>query len=64
MKKTKEELLLNISRLEAIIDNLPFEVWFKDTDGKYLVVNKKLVDYFKTTKQELTGKRGVYRAII
>jgi diguanylate cyclase (GGDEF)-like protein/PAS domain S-box-containing protein len=56
MSKTKEELLLYISRMEAIIDNLPFEVWFKDVDGRYLVVNKKIGEYFNTDKDELVGK--------
>lgn len=56
MDKTKDELLLYVSRLEAIIDNLPYEVWFKDTNGKYLVVNQKIADYFDKTKEELVGK--------
>ena len=56
MNKTKEELQLYISRLEAILDNLPFEVWFKDINGKYLFVNKKIGDYFNKTKEELVGK--------
>lgn len=56
MKKTKEELLLYISRLESVIDNLPFEVWYKDESGKYLVVNKKVAEYFGKPKNEIIGK--------
>ena len=48
MKKTEEELRLRISRLESIIDNLPFEIWYKDNDGKYLIVNKKVEEYFES----------------
>lgn len=56
MNKTKEEMLLYISRLESILDNLPFEVWFKDLNGKYLIVNQKIGDYFKVKKEDLIGK--------
>ena len=35
MEKTKEELLLQVTRLEAIIDNLPFDVWMKDASSNY-----------------------------
>lgn len=51
MKKTEEELLLHISRLEAIIDNMPFEVWYKDTDCNYLIINKNLQEYFGKPKE-------------
>jgi len=56
MKRTKKELLLHISRLEAIINNLPFEVWYKDLDGKYLIVNQKVEEYFGKTKVDIIGK--------
>lgn len=56
MKKTEEDLLLHISRLEAIIDHLPFEVWYKDIDGRYLIVNKKVEEYFGKPKDEIIGK--------
>lgn len=56
MKNTKEELLLYISRLEAAIDHLPFEVWYKDERGKYRVVNKRLQEYFARPKEEILGK--------
>lgn len=55
MKKNENDLLLLISHLEAVIDSLPFDVWFKDLDGNYLVVNKSLADYSKMSKQELIG---------
>ncbi|HYH02982.1 MAG TPA: PAS domain-containing protein, partial [Bacillota bacterium] len=57
MKKSEKELRLHISRLESIIDNLPFEVWYKDVDGKYLIVNKKVEDYFTKPKDEIVGKK-------
>lgn len=58
MNKTEEELLLHISRLEAIIDNMPFEVWYKDTDCKYLIINKNLQEYLGKPKEEIIGKNN------
>ncbi len=58
MKKTEEELLLHISRLEAIIDNLPFEVWYKDINCNYLIVNKNIEEYFGKPKEEIVGKNN------
>ena len=46
MEKTKDELLLLITYFKAVIDNLPFEVWFKDSDGNYTIVNKFIEDRF------------------
>ena len=58
MKKTEEELLLHISRLESIIDNMPFEVWYKDINCNYLIVNKNLEEYFGKPKEEIVGKNN------
>jgi PAS domain S-box-containing protein len=55
MKKT-EELLQYINHLEAILDNLPFEVWTKDPDGDYLFVNEKLAKRIGKAKEEIIGK--------
>lgn len=57
MEKTKDELLLHISRLEAIIDSLPFDVWMKDTEGKYLIVNKNVSDDTGLPKENIIGKK-------
>lgn len=56
MKKTEEELLLHISRLEAIVNNLPFQAWYKDSDGKYLIVNNKVEEELERPKEEIIGK--------
>src|SRR5665647_1482673 len=55
MTKTKEKLLELISQLETVIDNLPFNVWLKSEDGKYLVVNKKFEEASGKTKEEIIG---------
>ena len=58
MKNTEEELLLHMSRLESALDNLPFEVWLKDTDCNYLIVNKSIEEYFGKPKSEIIGKNN------
>ncbi len=55
MEKSKEELLLHINRLEAILDSLPFDVWMKDRDGRYLIVNRKLSEETGIPKEEILG---------
>ena len=52
----EEELSLSLARLETIIDSLPFDVWYKDSEGRYLVVNQSLADYLGKTKEEILGK--------
>lgn len=56
MEKSKEEMLLHIKRLEAILDSLPFDVWMKDKDGKYLIVNQKVSDDTGLPKEAIVGK--------
>lgn len=56
MEKSKDELLLHITRLEAIIDSLPFDVWIKDKAGKYLIVNQNVSDDLGVPKEAIVGK--------
>lgn len=56
MEKSKDELLLHITRLEAIIDSLPFDVWLKDKDGKYVIVNQNVAKDTGLPKEEIIGK--------
>lgn len=56
MKKTEEKLQQRISRLESVIDNLPFEVWYKDIKGNYQIVNRKVEEYFGKPRKELLGR--------
>lgn len=56
MEKSKNELVLHIKRLEAIIDSLPFDVWMKDKDGKYVIVNQCAADDTGLSKEEIIGK--------
>lgn len=56
MKKSREELLMHITRLEAILDSLPFDVWMKDREGNYLFVNQNTAEEIGKPKEEITGK--------
>lgn len=56
MTRTREELLLHISRLEAIMDSLPFDVWMKDKDGRYLIVNQSIIDDTGYSEADIIGK--------
>ncbi len=55
MEKTKEELLEYIENLEKVIDNLPFDVWMKDKDSKFIVVNKSIYGHSGLTREEVMG---------
>jgi diguanylate cyclase (GGDEF)-like protein/PAS domain S-box-containing protein len=41
--------------LQQIIDNLPFDVWLKDTKGTYLAVNKSFEDYTGIPREKIIG---------
>jgi PAS domain S-box-containing protein len=42
--KTENDLRVKEAHFRAIFDNLPFYSWFKDEEGKYLLVNKTLAE--------------------
>jgi diguanylate cyclase (GGDEF)-like protein/PAS domain S-box-containing protein len=56
MTKTKEELLLHIKRLEMLMDSLPFDIWMKDREGRYLYANKSVAESTGIPKEEIFGK--------
>jgi len=41
--------------LQLVIDNLPFDVWMKDLQGRYLAVNKSFVAYAGVPKEAILG---------
>lgn len=59
MKQTEKELREVIRNLERIIDNLPFDVWLKDLEGHYVLVNKSLGAALGKTKEEIMGKTDI-----
>jgi diguanylate cyclase (GGDEF)-like protein/PAS domain S-box-containing protein len=65
MKNNDDELMKLLRSMETVIDHLPFDVWLKDADGKYVVANKNFETYTGKTKQELIGKSDydIYPAV-
>ena len=56
MYRTREELLLKITRLEKVLDSLPFDVWMKDKEGSYLYANESVAADTGIPKEEIGGK--------
>lgn len=54
--KKEQELRRVISRLQAVIDTFPFDLWCKDTEGKYILVNKSFEEYTGKYRKEILGK--------
>lgn len=52
IKELKEQLRL----LQAVLDNLPFDAWYKDEEGRYRVINKSFENYANKKKEEVIGK--------
>ncbi len=57
-RKRKDEALQNReASLKAIFNNVPFQMWLKDVDSKYLAVNTPFMDYFSIAGEEdIIGK--------
>lgn len=56
LKRVEDQLQQNQTQLRQILDNIPFYVWLKDTNGKYLDVNKIMADAFHLQISEMIGK--------
>jgi PAS domain S-box-containing protein len=52
-KKTIEE---NRKILRQVIDMLPHQIFLKDSEGRYLLVNKALADLYNTGIDQIVGK--------
>ncbi|MBI3902681.1 MAG: PAS domain S-box protein [Nitrosomonadales bacterium] len=56
-KAAEDRLTSSEARLRAILDNVPYLIWLKDTEGRFIAVNKA---FFKTTGlakiQDVLGK--------
>jgi PAS domain S-box-containing protein len=40
----------------ALLDNIPYLVWFKDNEGKYILVNQSFADLYHLAPDDLIGK--------
>lgn len=55
-KRSAEELCESEARLRAILDNSPGMVFLKDTEGRYLHVNRQFERAFHVTREQVMGK--------
>ena len=46
----------SIKDLEAILDEIPYEVWLKDKDGKHVYINERARTALGLKKEEIIGK--------
>lgn len=59
-KRTDEELSNREASLKAIFNNVPFQMWLKDKDNKYIAVNKPFMDYFSINNEDdVIGKTAL-----
>ncbi len=50
-------LRLSVSRLEALLNNIPDLAWLKNGDGRYSAVNESLARYLGRSREEVIGRR-------
>jgi PAS domain S-box-containing protein len=53
-RKEQHDLLKTVfAQQKAMLDNLPYRAWLKNAEGKYLAVNRYLLDVLKKKKEEV-----------
>jgi two-component system, sensor histidine kinase and response regulator len=52
------ELRKQSHSLQALIDSLPFMVWLKDIEGRFMAVNQIVAEITGQTTEEIIGKSG------
>ena len=55
-QKIPPKLRKDIGFDSVIIHALPYLIWLKDSDGKYLACNRRFEDFFGASEEELLGK--------
>lgn len=51
-----KERKYTIENLEELLDNLPYEVWMKDKEGKHIYINKLGAESVGLSKEDIIGK--------
>jgi PAS domain S-box-containing protein len=54
--EVQKELRSSEQRLQAILDSTTAVVYAKDTQGRYLVINRQFEELFHTSRQQMMGK--------
>lgn len=55
-KYEQSKRLYTIEDLENILEHIPYEVWMKDKEGRYVYINKRGADKIGLKKEEVIGK--------
>ena len=55
-KRVEEQHRLSEARLQAILDNTTAVIYLKDTQGRYLLVNRRFEALFHITREQVTSK--------
>lgn len=55
LKKTEERLLKNQKEQELILDSTPSWIFYKDTENRFIRVNKSFAEIMKMPKEKLEG---------
>ncbi len=56
-RQTEERLRASETRLRQIIDLVPYMIFAKDREGRFLLANRALAEAYQTTVEEIVGKR-------
>jgi PAS domain-containing protein len=56
LEKAKSTLSLQQQSLRKILNELPLNIYLKDADGRYVLVNKGVAEKYKLTPEEMFGK--------
>ncbi len=57
MDKKEKELNQMIAHFQAVIDAFPFDMWYKDLEGRYALINKSFEEYTKRPGNEILGRK-------
>jgi diguanylate cyclase (GGDEF)-like protein/PAS domain S-box-containing protein len=55
-RQAEESLRLSEERLQSILDNSKAVAYLKDTEGRYLLINRQWAELFHVTKEGVVGK--------
>jgi PAS domain S-box-containing protein len=55
-KKSEKKLIEMASFHKTLLDTIPVPVFYKDTNGKYLGMNRHYTDYFGVAENDMIGK--------
>lgn len=61
-KTTENVLLKSTTHLQALIDNIPNQIWLKDVNGKIIIANQSFLDFFNI-KAEFLRKSEIPAAL-